>query len=81
MHTVDRYSLMAWTEGILFDRDIMGHCSIGDGIDGEHIEDLLEAGETVFLTSNAEIVSAIYLNKETNEIDEMSIDDWNNRNI
>lgn len=68
---------MAWMDGILLDRDAEGNVVIGDNVDNPKAEEFVNNGEPVFLTNNGEIITVIFLNKESNCIEEMLFEDWN----
>ena len=55
VHELNRDMFIAWTEGILMDRDQDGKCLVLDGSDFskrcEAAEKALEGGETIYLTN------------------------------
>lgn len=61
---VDRARFQAWCEGILLVRDSEGNCLVGDDIAHEKAQLLLEEGKAIGLTSNGQLVSMMYFNKD-----------------
>lgn len=61
--TVDREQFIAWTEGILLDRNEKGEVLLVNEKNCKEADDRLNNGEEVYLTVGNEIVSKMYLNK------------------
>ncbi len=61
MVVVNRRDFIAWTEGILLERDAMGTCRIGDREIHEKAKQALDRGETIALTEQGNIVSYMQL--------------------
>jgi hypothetical protein len=51
---VNRHLFMAWTEGVILDRDRKGNCLVTDHLDGKFTaaEKAMDRGETIYLTDD-----------------------------
>lgn len=63
MLIVDRESFIAWTEGVLLDRDENGKVIVGDDIKNVRAEAVLEKGKIIGLTVAGKLVSTMSLEK------------------
>lgn len=61
MIVVNRTDFMAWSEGTLLDRRDDKVVSLGDQVIHEKAQAAMDAGETIALTINGEIVSHMKL--------------------
>lgn len=62
MLIIDRKNFIAWTEGILLDRDEHGRvCVVGDNEIHERAVAAMDAGETIGLTVGGKIVTSMRL--------------------
>jgi len=61
---VDRAGFMAWVEGKLMTRDRSGKVTVGDTLENEEAEKVLDAGGTVVLTVQGKLFSTIRYNKK-----------------
>jgi hypothetical protein len=59
--TVNRNSFIAWTQGILLDRDSKGSVLVGDDIKNELAEKALKEGKPIWLTDGGKIISQMKL--------------------
>lgn len=64
MFVVDRESFIAWTQGILLERNARGQVVVGDNIANEQAMEILESGGKVYLSVNNEVISYIFLTKD-----------------
>lgn len=61
MLVVNRQDFIAWTEGILLERDAEGVCRVGDREIHEKAKQALDRGETIALAEQGNIVSCMQL--------------------
>lgn len=64
MFVVDRESFIAWTHGILLERDARGQVVVGDNISHERALEILNGGGKVYLSTNNEVISYIRLTED-----------------
>ena len=64
MFTVDRDAFIAWTHGILLERNAQEHIIVEDDIAHEKAESILARGEKVYLLSGNKVVSYLQLADE-----------------
>lgn len=62
--TVERDQFIAWTEGILLDRNEEGEVLIVNELACSRAEKAMEQGETVYLTQDGKIVTKMHLAPE-----------------
>lgn len=70
---VDRESFIAWTQGVLLERDADGTMVVGDDIRNEQAEYALEKGETIGLTVGGKLVSTMSYDSEADGYVEVSV--------
>ena len=60
-YIVNRKAFIAWSQGILLDRDASGQCVVGDNIAHEQAEAAMDRGEEITLTVGGYAVSTMRL--------------------
>ena len=76
MFVIDRTQLMTYMDGVLLDRNSEGIVVCPDEVACEKAMNLAESGEAIAMTTSGELFSVLLLNKETEEIEEISYYDW-----